>query len=241
MVKKAIDDWNYKRKEAISQIPKIAYGILADAAPVLLYSYSSSVVKCLEYYLKERKKDIDVYICEARTKTAYRFNNRLIYSDVIKYAEELDQVQQRLAETHFAAWKKSVPKFNITILPDSAAANLFLKNKISKVLLGANGISMAGRVGHTLGHLSIADMAAAYNVPVFIIAISMKIGYFEEKPELLRGIPWLTTDIDYEYKLKAWKDYNPREDIVPPEKIEAIITEKGIIKPQEVFRYADSS
>ena len=233
LIREAIKNWSEERETAISEIPRVAYGVLADSAPVLLYGYSSSVVNCLKHYLQTRKKDIDVYICEARTKTTYRFNNRLTYSDVIQYADKLISAQEDVAKT-----LKSSPKFNITILPDSSASNLFSRRKVSKVLLGANGISLSGRVGHTLGHLSIADMASAYNVPVFIIAISLKIGFFNENPKLKRENVWLTTDIDYEYRIKQWKNFNPREDIVPPEKIEAIITEKGIIKPHEVYRYA---
>jgi translation initiation factor 2B subunit (eIF-2B alpha/beta/delta family) len=233
LIRQAIEKWSEERKAAIAQIPRVAYGVLADSAPVLLYGYSSSVVNCLKYYLETRKKDIDVYICEARTKTTYRFNNRLTYSDVIEYADKLVEAQKEVAKT-----VKPAPKFNITTLPDSAASNLFSRRKVSKVLLGANGISLSGRVGHTLGHLSIADMALAYNVPVFIIALSLKIGFFNENPKLKRENVWLTTDIDYEYRIKQWNNFNPREDIVPPEKIEAIITERGIIKPHEVYRYA---
>lgn len=241
LIRKEITDWQQKRDDAIDEIPKNAYGILADSAPVLVYGFSSTVAKCLKYYLEQRKKSIDVYVCEARTKTIYRFNNKLYHSDCIQYAEEFSEVQKDVAE---ALGKKNDPniQIKITMLPDACASNLFSRGRISKVLLGANGISMAGRVGHTLGHLAIADMASAYNVPVFIVANSMKIGFFEEKPEPERENPWLTTDLKFESKIEEgnWKNCNPREDVLPPEKISRIITEQGIIKPTEIMEHADT-
>ena len=49
------------------------------------------------------------------------------------------------------------------------------------------------------------------------------------KTDLQRKVKWLTTDLSV--KLDEFTQYNPREDIVPPQKIAMIITEKGAFQP----------
>lgn len=243
-IEKTINDWKIKRGEALKEIPKIAYGVLADGLSVLLYGYSHTIVKCIEYYLRDKKKDIKIYICEGRTKTEYRYNNRLVYCDGIRYADELKKVEEKINEELENEGLKERVRIKILCVTDSCASNLFSNfsnHEVSKVLFGANGIGFNGRVSHTLGHLAIADMAARYHIPVYIIADSMKIGYLRERSGLPRGNQWLTTDIGFESKIADFENYNPREDVVPPDRIERIITEKGSIKPTEVRRYAENN
>lgn len=100
-------------------------------------------------------------------------------------------------------------------------------------MFGANGIGENGEISHGLGHLAIADMAMTYNVPVYVIAETMKIiKKIKKSPDLPRKVKWLTTDLSI--NLDAYEQYNPREDIVPPEKIAMIITEKGAFQPRSV-------
>jgi translation initiation factor 2B subunit (eIF-2B alpha/beta/delta family) len=239
-IENTINEWEIKRREVLGKIPKIAYGILADGFPVLVYGYSYTIVKCIEHYLKEKKKDIEIYICEGRTKTEYRYNNRLAYCDGIRYTEELRKLEKKVNKEFENEGPKEKVRIKILYVTDSCASNLFSNHKVSKVLFGANGIGFNGRVSHTLGHLAIADMAAMYRIPVYIIADSMKIGYLQERSELQRGNQWLTTDIGFESKIADFENYNPREDVVPPDRIELIITEKGAIQPTEVRKYAEN-
>jgi len=227
-----IGEWIKKREDILENLPKVAYGDISDGLSILLYGYSSSIVNCLEKAISEDKRGIikktEVYVCEGATKREYRYNNRLVYCDGIEYLKELERIGME----------------NIHYVTDSCASNLFSKRKVLKVLFGANGIDYSGNVTHTLGHLAIADMASKHGVRVFIVADSMKIGYSgysQQRAELQRGNQWLTTDIEQESKIEEFdkKNYNPREDIVPPGLIKAIITEKGRIPPTEIEKYAD--
>lgn len=238
-IEQTINNWKTKREEALNEIPKIAYGILADGLPILLYGYSHTIVKCIEHYLREKKRDIKIYICEGRTKTEYRFNNRLVYCDGIRYVEELKKVEKKINEELENGGTSKKVKVQILFVTDSCAANVFSKGKISKVLFGANGIGLNGRVAHTLGHLALADMASIYRIPVYVIADSMKLDYLRERPEQPRENNWLTTDVEFESKIDGFENYNPREDVVPPDRIERIITEKGSINPTDVSEYME--
>lgn len=223
-----IRTWIERRKNIIEiRLPDVAYSILLDCSPTLLFGFSRSVVKSFEYAIKikkiERLKSTEIYICEAASKREYRYNNRLVYCDGIKYIEELSELGMK----------------NIYYITDVCASNLFSKNKISKVLFGANGIDCEGNVHHTLGHLAIADMASKYNINVYVLSDSLKIGNIRSNNvdlEAQRGNQWLTTDVEEEYKLNRDNIhyYNPRGDIVPSNLITSIITENGISKPDRV-------
>jgi hypothetical protein len=63
--------------------------------------------------------------------------------------------------------------------------------------------------------------------------------HVEANLEQQRGNLWLTTDIKKERFLHQNKigTYNPRGDRVPPELITAIVTEKGITRPQDILKH----
>ena len=129
--------------------------------------------------------------------------------------------------------KLNIYKDNVIIVPDSSVSFLFKNGKVKKVFFGANGIQKeTGEMGHSLGHLTIADAADQYNIPVYVIAEFMKIGEFIPDPELQRGGDWLTTD--RAYTLNDFQTFNPREDIVPAERIKILITELGAIPAERL-------
>ncbi len=209
-----IDQWQDERRKAFGALSDMSKPFLIDGCPVLLYGYSSSVVTALENLPNNIKKSMEVYICECKTKNRYGYDNRLIYCDGIHYASEIKN----------AGFEK------IYLVADSSASNLLSRGKISKVLFGANGIGENGEISHGLGHLAMADMAQEYNIPVYVIAETMKIiKEIKKNPDLPREVKWLTTDLSV--NLDDFKQYNPREDIVPPEKITMLITEKGAFQP----------
>lgn len=217
LISDKIDQWQDERKKAFEAFSDMSKPFFIDGSPVLLYGYSSSVVTALKSLPPNIKKDMKVYICECKTKNRYGYDNRLIYCDGIHYASEI----------------KKAGFDTIHLVADSSASNLFSRGKISKVLFGANGIGENGEISHGLGHLAIADMAMTYNVPVYVIAETMKIiKKIKKSPDLPRKVKWLTTDLSI--NLDAYEQYNPREDIVPPEKIAMIITEKGAFQPRSV-------
>jgi len=213
---------------------------LEKASSILLYGYSDTIVWCLDA-LGEKKKDLEIYVCECSTKAKHRYNNRLIYNDGIKTIKKLKEMGIDISKIHY--------------IPDASISNLFsLKTKNNEriiVLFGTNGIEEKDfedkegtikvekwSVAHALGHLAIADIAKEYNVPVYVVAESMKIGEFPPNPENLRDDPWYSTDIsidnnNQEFRWEEINKYNPREDIVPPGKIDMIITEQDILLPKQ--------
>lgn len=213
------------REELRKKLPEqvLKAGIINRHDSLLLYGYSSSVILTLDALDEDIKKNIEVFVLEGSTKTKHRYDNKLIYCDGMQYLRELKRIGIK----------------NIYFVPDLCASNLFLNNKpekrckrVTKVFFGANGIDKCtGEVFHSLGHLAIADMAKAYNIPVYVIAEGLKIRKnLPKTPENQRKGPWYPTDVKFNdiIKNEDIRFYNPHEDIVPREKITEIITEKGI-------------
>jgi translation initiation factor 2B subunit (eIF-2B alpha/beta/delta family)/predicted transcriptional regulator len=213
-----------KRKELKVELPRVVLnelGINIDDV-ILVYGYSTSVVAVFCALRDEIKEKIEVIVCECSTKSKHRYDNKLIYCDGIRYLRGIKE--------------SGIKKVYYT--PDLCASNLFSNGKfhiegakeskkITKVFFGANGVDIGtGEVAHGLGHLAIADIASIYKIPVYVITESMKIGKLRRDPKNQRREPWYPTDILFD-EVNEFNSYNPREDIVPQEKITGILTEKG--------------
>ena len=144
----------------------------------------------------------------------YRYGNKLVYSDGVNYMKRLIDA--------------GIPPKMLHYVPDSSISNLLSSHIVAKILFGANGIDpVANEIAHSSGHLTIADVAAKYKIPVFVIANSHKIGALKEHKFESRHAKWYPTDYKSDDLLNI-RNYNPREDRIPRDLIEAIITEKGI-------------
>ncbi len=154
--------------------------------------------------------------------------------------EELKNCDGEIRKEFDEEMERKKKKLNLYYVTDSCVSNLFSRQIAKKVLFGANGIGNSGMVSHTLGHLAIADMAKLNNIPVYVLAETMKVGDLQVRRDLQRSNQWLTTDIKFDYLISDLINYNPREDIITPDKITAFITEKGSIQPAtEIWRYKD--
>ncbi len=76
---------------------------------ILVYGYSSSVIMVLDALSKSIKNNMKVYVCSCTSKIKHRYNNRLIYSDGIKYLSEMKRIGIK----------------NVYYIPDLAASYLF--------------------------------------------------------------------------------------------------------------------
>ncbi len=197
---------------------------------IFLYAYSGTIINCLPMCIPQIDAQFQFYIGEARPKTSYRYNNRLLFSDGINYALKISELMNKATSN----------KYSITIVPDIAISHLFSDTKKTPdvILFGANGIGVrTNNVTHSLGHLTVADIARKYRIPVFVCAESIKrdpsIDTLDRRDEI-RNNNWLTTDIAYLKKIRKIEKYNPRGDLVQGELITRIITEDKTPNPGEL-------
>lgn len=147
----------------------------------------------------------------------------------------VDETRPLLQGARLTTWelKKAGIPFSLNI--DSAAGFLMKQGKVDLVVIGADRITANGDAANKIGSYGLAVLANAHNIPFYVAApystIDMKlqngdqIEIEERDPsEVARfsDIPTAPEGIDV---------YNPAFDVVPHSLITAIITEKGIIKP----------
>ncbi len=122
---------------------------------------------------------------------------------------------------------------DVILIPDSAV-RYFMK-RVNKVVVGADTIAANGAVINKIGTSLVALAAKEARVRLYVAAETYK---FSPQTVIGELVPievrdpreivedeWLRTNPQV-------KVYNPVFDVTPPEYIDAIITEKGIIPPQ---------
>ena len=91
-----INDWDIKRAQVVQEIAIQTKSIFEKNNFILLYGYSDTILKCFDYLLnKDEKVKLELYVCEVRPKTAYGYNNKLLYSDGIKNIKALEKFNQK--------------------------------------------------------------------------------------------------------------------------------------------------
>ena len=120
-----------------------------------------------------------------------------------------------------------------TLIVDSAA-RYFMKN-IDKVIVGADSIAANGAVVNKIGTSQIALAAHEARVLFFVAAESYKFHPQTLVGELIEIEERDPREILDSSKFPGLKIRNPAFDVTPPDYIDLIITERGIIPPQAAY------
>jgi translation initiation factor 2B subunit (eIF-2B alpha/beta/delta family) len=215
-----------ERKDNIRKISKLFLKELEKVnnhnLNIILFGYSSTIIDCIDYIKQDDDFKITFYICEVRSKTQYGANNKLEFCDGLLNIEKISNI------TKDSSWK-------IFYLPDSGISNLLdrleknEKDSSSIVLLGVNAIDADYNVTHTMGALTVAEIASDKNIPIWIIAESSKMVIkFKDRSDRKREQKWLATDVHSLKILQNKESYNYREDTINSKYISLFITEKGV-------------
>src|SRR6056297_465909 len=147
----------------------------------------------------------------------------------------VDETRPLLQGSRLTAWelqKAEIP-FNLNV--DSAAAFLMQQGKVDLVILGADRITRNGDTANKIGTYSLAVLADAHNIPFYVAApystIDMELETGSEIEIEQRDADEVTNFGNKQTAPDKVDVYNPAFDITPNHLISAIITEKGVIKP----------
>lgn len=231
-IKYSIEEFNEKRKYSLNKLFQFTNAILSDTGTILLFGHSRLVIDALKGIDENLKSKTKIYICEGRNIGRYNSLNELDYCDGAVYASSI--VENGFKE--------------VFLIPDILVASLMSRNLIDKVIFGANGVDIQdGTFGHSAGHLSIADLAHLYDIPVYVILDSFKFGNLNDcyNPGLERNegrkYEWFSADKKILSKIDGVKFFNPREDLIKDElngrslnRFTALITDFGIIQSNRI-------
>jgi ribose 1,5-bisphosphate isomerase len=196
-----------KSEGALNKIAVFGAKRIEDGETIMTHCNSAAVIAILKKAYNEGK-NFKVYVTETRPLYQGRITAKQLGEAGIK-----------------------------TILIIDSAARYFM-NKVDKVLVGADAVAVNGAVVNKIGTSMIA--LAAYEARTqFLVAAET----YKFSPETMIGElihieerSWKEIISNEELKeILNCEVKNPAFDVTPPEYIDAIITEEGVIPPQAAF------
>jgi methylthioribose-1-phosphate isomerase len=158
----------------------------------------------------------------------------------------VDETRPRSQGARLTAWELKNENIPHVIIPDNAGAHFMSLGKIDMVIVGADRIAANGDVANKIGTLEKAIVAKEYGVPFYVAAptstFDLNAGsgkdiIIEERdPEelLYQSGPDNEGNMHKILVCAPGCDaLNPSFDVTPAKLITRIITEKGIINPDE--------
>lgn len=152
--------------------------------------------------------------------------------DIHVYADETRPLLQGARLTTWELQQRGVP---VTLICDSMAGQVMKEKRIQAVITGADRIAANGDACNKIGTYSVAVLAKAHGIPFYVAAPSstfdLSLATGDQIPIEERMSEEITAGMGKQTAPDETNVYNPAFDVAPAELIEAIITEKGIIRP----------
>ncbi|MEB3883354.1 S-methyl-5-thioribose-1-phosphate isomerase [Lyngbya sp. CCY1209] len=149
-----------------------------------------------------------------------------------------DETRPRLQGARLTTWECVQDQIPVTLISDNMAAHCMKQGSIHAAIVGADRIAANGDTANKIGTYSLALVAKAHNVPFFVAAPLSTVDFRLETGE---GIPIEERDPAELYQIGPTRIcppgvefYNPAFDVTPAALITAIITERGVLKPEEL-------
>lgn len=120
------------------------------------------------------------------------------------------------------------------LIPDTAVAHTFSRKGINKVFLGADRILLDGTLYNKIGTFQIAILSKYFGGKFYTVAPTSTFDTFSIKSEVVieeRSREELIFINSVQTAPLTAKVFNPAFDETPPNLIDAIVTEKGVIYP----------
>jgi len=159
---------------------------------------------------------------------------RSAYYEGKKIHVYVDETRPFLQGARLTAWELKQEKIPFTLIADNMAGFLMSKNKIDLIIVGADRIASNGDIANKIGTYSLSILAKENNVPFYVAApistidLSLKSG--NEIPIEERPSDEITHFLGHPIAPEGTKAYNPAFDLTSNRDVEAIITERGIIR-----------
>ncbi len=155
---------------------------------------------------------------------------------VFVYVSETRPRLQGMKLTAFELLNEGIPH---AIIPDGASGH-FLREGVDIVIVGADRIAANGDFANKIGTFEKAVLAKEFGVPFYTAAplstfdLSLKRG--EDIPIEHRGEEEVTMMDGMRIAPQGCKALNPGFDVTPAKYVTGIITERGVLRPEDIAR-----
>lgn len=159
-----------------------------------------------------------------------------------------DETRPFLQGARLTAWELQKDGIPVTLITDNMAGHFMNRGNIDCVIVGADRIAGNGDVANKIGTYSVAVLAKENNLPFYVAApistldLSLKSGEeipieerHEEEVSHVKGMQLAPSGIGIA---------NPAFDVTPHRYVTAIITERGVARPdyrESLRRLADQT
>ena len=157
------------------------------------------------------------------------------------------ETRPRSQGAKLTAWELKNENIPYCIFADNAGAHILHTEKIDMIIVGADRIARNGDVANKIGTFEKAIVAKELGIPFYVAAPTSTVDLNSESGDKIpieyrsENEMLYQTGLSKEKKLETILVYpedfrvtNPAFDVTPSKYVTGIITEKGIIKPEQV-------
>jgi len=150
-----------------------------------------------------------------------------------------DETRPLLQGSRLTAWELMHSGIEVTLICDNMAAKVMSEGKIDVVVVGADRIAANGDTANKIGTYMAALCAKYHNIPFYVAAPSSTFDLSLESGKKIpieeRAAEEITCGFGKRTAPEGIKVYSPAFDVTPAELITAYITEKGVIKADQII------
>lgn len=148
----------------------------------------------------------------------------------------VDETRPFLQGSRLTAWELKKEGIPVLLITDSAAGYCMRRGDIDAVIVGADRIARNGDVANKIGTYTVALLAREHGLPFYVAAplssIDFSLQSGEEIPIEERAPEEVTHLGGRPICPEGVGAFNPAFDITPASLVEALITERGILRPK---------
>ncbi|HEX9069449.1 MAG TPA: S-methyl-5-thioribose-1-phosphate isomerase [Ktedonobacterales bacterium] len=146
----------------------------------------------------------------------------------------VDETRPVLQGARLTAWELTRAGIPMTLISDNMAAHFLKTAGIRGIFVGADRIAANGDVANKIGTYGLAVLAAAHEVPLYVVAprstIDMALVTGDGIPIEQRAAHEVTSIAGTAIAPEGVRVANPAFDVTPARYVAAIITEEGIAR-----------
>jgi len=136
------------------------------------------------------------------------------------------------------AWELKREGIPVTVITDNMVAHVMGQGLVDAVFVGADRIAANGDVANKIGTYSIAVLAKEHRVPFYVVAPTTTIDLSTSTGKKIPIEHRASREVEFiggkRLVPKGVKTLNPAFDVTPARLVAAIVTERGVVKPDKV-------
>ncbi|MBI4654946.1 MAG: S-methyl-5-thioribose-1-phosphate isomerase [Nitrospirae bacterium] len=151
-----------------------------------------------------------------------------------------DETRPVLQGARLTAWELMKDRIPVTLITDNTAGALMKRGEIDLAIVGTDRTARNGDVANKIGTYSLAILCKEHGIPFYVAAPTSSIDFSIPSGEFIpieeRGADEVTHISGCRIAPREVKVKNIAFDVTPAKYITAIITEKGVFKPKDLYK-----